>query len=154
VHSGCSLTSDFVRHQVIVVPKKVIFSALAVILFLFLTFSGLLNRGYESKTISFLNVLLTSEGRGFGSKRMLIRKGQTLTANYEVQVERGELYIYLQKLWAAPNIPATGQVRLKQSVKGQFRVPIPETGVYKLWIRGLPDAVGYHLSYTVSWKTE
>lgn len=82
-------TSDFERHRMILVPKTVVFIALGVILFLFLTFSGLLNRGYESKTISFLNVSLTSEGRGFGSKRLFIRKGQTITANYEVQVERG-----------------------------------------------------------------
>ncbi len=136
-----------------VTSKKFVFGGLAVALLIVLTFSGLINRGYESKTISFSKGFLTSEGRSFGSKRMLIRKKQTLTIDYEVRIDKGSLYIHLQNLWAAPNAPPIGQARLKQSDNGRILIPVSETGVYKLWVRGLPDTDGYHLSYTIAWKT-
>jgi len=119
-------------------------------LFLYLMLTGLLNRGSESKTIRFSNASKITSGYTLGSKRVFLRKGQTFTADYEVQIETGGLYIRLRKLWAPFNTPATGQLRVKQSGSGQLRIPVPETGMYHLWIDGSPDRDGYDLSYTVS----
>ena len=94
--------SDFGRSRDFVIPKKTIIGGLILVLLVVALFSGLLNRGYDSKTIRF----------------------------------------------------STGQVRIRQSASGQLRIPISDTGVYKLWIQGIPDRDGYHVSYTVSWKTE
>ena len=142
------------RPRDVVVPKKIVVAGAAAVLFLFLLFSGLLSRGYESKTIRFSGISRSSQGSGFGSKRVFLRKGQTFTVRYEAEIERGGLHVRVRPYWASPRAPATREVRLRQSGSGELRVPVPDTGVYEVWIRGLPDRDGYDVSYTVSWKTQ
>jgi hypothetical protein len=149
-------TADPQRESIgdIVIPKKVVLAGVGVILILFLTFSGLLSRGYESKTIRFANISKSSHGSAFGTKRMFLRQGQTLAIDYDAEVEKGSLYLRLRSFWAPHNAPPLDEVRVSQSGSGQLHIPIPSTGVYQLWISGTPDRDGYDLSYTVSWKAE
>jgi hypothetical protein len=146
--------SDLGRSRDFVIPKKTIIGGLILVLLLVALFSGLLNRGYESKTIRFSKGSRISHGTSFGSKRVLLREGQTFTADYEVQIETGGLSIRLEKFLAPSTGTSTGQVRIRQSASSQLRIPISETGVYKLWVQGIPDKDGYHVSYTLTWKTE
>lgn len=146
--------SDLGRSRDFVIPKKTIVGGLILILVVVALFSGLLNRGYESKTIRFSKGSRISHGSSLGSKRVLLRDGQCFTADYEVHVETGGLNIRLEKFLPPSTETSTGQVRIRQSETGQLRIPISDTGVYKLWIQGIPDRDGYHVSYSVSWKTE
>ena len=138
----------------LVIPKKYIFTFVAVVLLVALVYSGLLNRGYESQTIHFRGFTRTSHGSSWGPKRFLLRAGQTFTIDYETDIRKGGLYIRLYEFYTPPNTPSTGEVRVRQTGTGRLEIPIRKTGVYRLWFRGLPDADGYDLSYTVWWKTE
>jgi len=139
--------------QEILIPKKYVFGALGgIILLVLIVFSGVHTRGYESKTVRFAKIAKSSSGHSLGSKRVFLRQGQTFTVDYDVEIDHGRLYLRLRDFWSLPNEPAIREVRVSQSGTGQFEVPIPKTGVYQLWISGLPDKNGYALSYTVSWK--
>jgi len=85
---------------------------------------------------------------------MYLRKGQTLTVNYDTEIEKGGLFIYVRKKWELPGSQLPGEVRVMQSKRGQLRVLIPETNVYQLGFRGSPGRNGYKLSYTASWRVE
>jgi hypothetical protein len=149
--------SEAAESREMIIPKKVVFAGLGVVVLLFLAVSGMLNRGYESKTITFLGIGRSSYGSGFGPKRFFLRKGQVFTADYSAEVERGGLRIHLSKMYGGLD-PGTdsriGHARLMHTGSGQLRVTVPETGVYRLWINGAPDRDGYKLSYKVSWRTE
>jgi hypothetical protein len=135
-----------------VVPKKTIAAVAAIGLLASLVYSGMLSRGYESKTVRFANGARITQGSSFGPKRFFLRTGQTFVADYEVQVESGSLHIRLGKFFAPLDAPAKGQVRLERSGSGEFHMPIEETGVYQLWIQPWPDGPrGYDMVYTVSW---
>jgi hypothetical protein len=137
-----------------VIPKKVVFGGLFVVVFFFLTFSGLLSRGFESKTIRFSGVSRTSYGTGLGFKVMFLRAGQVFTADYDTQLKRGGMLIWFRKAYDPPGSQALSRVKVSQSGSGQIRVPIPETGLYRLMITGTPDGDGYDLSYDLSWRAE
>lgn len=138
----------------IVIPKKYIFGGMGLVVISVLILTGVASRGYESKTIQFFGVGSASQGTSLGFKQLLLRQGQTLVIDYDLDIERGGLHVHLMNYRDPPGSGNTDLHRITQSGEGQLRIPVEETGLYRLLIRGAPDGTGYHLTYTVYWKTE
>jgi hypothetical protein len=126
----------------------------ALLLFVGLYAAGLFHRGYESKRIAFSGFSRVESGRGFGARTMHLRQGQTLVVRYDADIRHGDLRVWLKKRFEPLADVPDGSATITSSGTGQLRIPIRESALYHLTIRGTPDRSGYDLTYTLSWRVE
>jgi hypothetical protein len=126
----------------------------ALLLFVALYAAGLFHRGYESKSIAFSGVSRVESGHSFGTRTMYLRQGQTLVVRYDTDIRHGDLRLWLKKRFQPLADVPDGSATITSSGAGQLRIPIRESALYHLTIRGTPDRSGYDLSYTLSWRVE
>lgn len=152
--SGLKMAAPAEEPQEIIIPKKVVFGVLSLVVLLFSVFTGLINCGYESRSIRFYGIGSTSRGYALGFKTMYLREGQTLVVDYETDIETGALGIRLSTVMQGFRTPPEQRTRVKDSGAGEFRIEILKTGPYRLEFYGSPDGDGYDLSYSASWRIE
>jgi hypothetical protein len=116
--------------------------------------AGLFHRGYESKSIAFSGITRVQSGHGFGARTMYLRQGQSLVVRYEADIRHGDLRVWLNKRFEPLTDVPDGSATVTSSGTGQLPVPIRESALYHLTIRGTPDRNGYDISYTLSWRVE
>jgi len=107
--------------------------------------------GSADYTVEFDGFGSSHRGVCLGCKSFYLRKGQTLKVSYDVEIRRGYLHLHLINR-SAPFMKGTVRSDYaKTSGKGDFIVPIRESGWYVIRIDGSPDGRGYDLDYTASW---
>ncbi len=126
----------------------------AVAFVLFLYWQGVLAAGTESYEVCMNPGEFGHSRYGWclGPKSLYLREGQVLTVTYDVKIKRGYLHIHLLKQWSEFGKGTAGSKWVKASEKGEFSVPIRESGMYKLILDGSPDGRGYDLEYSASWS--
>lgn len=116
-----------------------------------LYFTGMLNRGYESRHVSFGGFASSNNGMSLGLKSMHLESGNEFVVDYDATVHRGGLMIYLHKRKGMIGGDMVGMERITSSGAGQVVIPIEEPGYYTLRISGSPGGEGYDVSYSASW---
>jgi len=120
-------------------------------------FAGVIQTlGYEKRHVTFSGFASGTEaGGGFGLKDMLFFEGQTVFADYEVEVEKGSLRIGLLDTFGPIGNKPHFVETVTRSGSGEVIFVIPKTGVYSIYFDGsvLGDGQGggYDITYSVRW---
>lgn len=109
--------------------------------------------GYESRDISGTGLTSTRMGHSLGLKTFYFVKGQEFFAEYETDIQKGSLTVFLHKYWTLPNTKSPYHQSITHSGKGTVTFPIQESGLYSIGFRGkMLGAKGYGKSYDLSYQ--
>jgi len=110
--------------------------------------------GFQDRTVYMEGFGSARHGISLGSNTFYLRKGQTFVTAYDVEIRRGYLHVHLINR-NAPFMKGTVMSEwVRTSAKGEFTLPIRESGWYVLMIDDSPDGRGYDLDYTASWRAK
>ena len=112
--------------------------------------------GYESRRVTFSGLASgTKSSSGFGLKRMLLFRGQTFYADYDVEVRQGSFRIGILKTFGPIGDKPHYVKSITESGSGEVTFEIPETGLYSMYFEGSvlggKRGRGYDVSYSVLW---
>lgn len=95
----------------------------------------------------------TRSGTGFGINEFWFFRGQTIVVSYDAEIRRGCLWMHVWHLFRrGPGADVSRCVT--ESGKGEWEVPVVESGVYHIFIDGSPMAGagrGWDMTYSVWW---
>lgn len=121
---------------------------------IFLAYQGVLAAGMASYEIQSAPPFgRSSHGWTFGTKTVYLRKGQTFTVAYDVQIKRGGLTLHLLNRDAEFLKGTVAHQTVWNNGTGEWNVPIQTSGWHVLILDATPDGGGYDLEYSASWRT-
>ena len=109
--------------------------------------------GWEHGDVAFQSVSRSCMGCiTLGTKQFWADSGDALEMNYDVELRRGLVYVFILRRTIGQLGDTEGRMKITQSGPGSWRAPISRPGFYRMVFDGMPEGHGYDFKYSVSWK--
>ena len=90
----------------------------------------------------------------FGPQTFVFVDGQTIVVSYDADIRRGCLWMHVWNISGRANKEDHVSQCVTASGRGEWTVPIKETGLYRIFIDGSPikgNRSGWDMTYSVWW---